>query len=112
MPGMTSYHAQNDIMPGHIMPRMQSFHTRDDIMSFQGMSYKQLWLVLADLAALRLCWAKQAHFADRCCACWWTGLVLRAAVTAVRGVSFKPIHPLPLSAVYAGVIVKTMSHVK
>ena len=31
----------------------------------------------------------------------WTGLMLRAAVTAVRGVSLKPIHSL--SEVYAGV---------
>ena len=44
----------------------------------------------------------RAHSAGRCCACWWTGLMLRAAVTAVRGMSFKPIHPL--SGVYAAVI--------
>ena len=42
------------------------------------------------------------HSADRCWAYWWAGLMLRAAVTAVRGVSFKPIHPL--SGVYVGVI--------
>ena len=66
------------------------------------LSCGQLWLVLADLAVLRLYWAKQAHSADRCCAYWWNGLMLRAAVTAVRGVSFKPIHPL--FGVYAGVI--------
>ena len=54
----------------------------------------QFWLVLADLAVLRLCWAKRAHSADRCCAYWWSGLMLRAAVTAVRSVSFKPMRPL------------------
>ena len=41
---------------------------------------------------------------DRCCAYWWTGLMLRGAVTAVRGVSFKPIQAL--SGVYAGVIIE------
>ena len=65
------------------------------------MLFGQLWLVLAYLAALRLCWAKQAHSACRCCTYWWTGLVLRAVVTAVRDVSFKPIHPL--SGIYGGV---------
>ena len=56
----------------------------------------QLWLVLADLAVLRLCWAKRAHLADLIDEAhyWWTGLMLRAAVTAVRGVSLKPINPL------------------
>ena len=56
------------------------------------MSFGQLWLLLAHLAALPLCWTKRAH-SD-----WsdvvhigWTGLMLRAAVTAVRGVSLKPI---------------------
>ena len=58
-------------------------------------SFGQLWLVLADLG-----WAKREHSGDRCSAYWCTGLMFRAAVTAVRGVSFKPIH-LP-SGAYAG----------
>ena len=53
----------------------------------------------ADLAVLRLCWANRAHSADGRSAYWWIGLMLHAAVTAVRGMSFKPIHPL--SGVYA-----------
>ena len=64
-----------------------------------------VWAAMAGpcrFAALRLCWAKRAHSADRCCAYWWNGLMLRAAVTAVRSVSFKPM--LPPSGVYAGVI--------
>ena len=64
-------------------------------------SSRQLWLALADLAVLRLCWATRVHSADRRCANWWTGLMLRAAVTAHRG---KPIRPL--SVVYAGVFFK------
>ena len=55
------------------------------------MSPGQLWLVLADLAVLRLRWAKRAQSADRCCAYGRTGLMLRAAVAAVCGVSFKPV---------------------
>ena len=40
---------------------------------------------LADLAAL----GKTLRSDDRCCSYWWTGPVSRAAVTAVRGVSFR-----------------------
>ena len=54
------------------------------------MAFGQLWLVRVDLAVLCLCWAKRAHSADRCCAYWWNGLMLRAAMTAVRSVSLNP----------------------
>ena len=55
----------------HVMPGMTSCHARGDMII---MSSGQLWLVLADLAVLAKAW----HSADRCCAYWWTGLMLSA----------------------------------
>ena len=100
-----SCHARDDIVSlklHHVMPGMTACQFVHDNV-FGSDDQNVVWaalLVLADF--FRLCWAKQAHSADRCCACWGTGLMLRAAVSAVRGVSFIPIHPL--SGVYAGVI--------
>ena len=66
-----------DVFHCHMGPRMTSCLARCDTHAQYPrcaamiiMSSGQLWLVLADLAALRLRWAKWAHSADRCCAHW------------------------------------------
>ena len=49
------------------MPGMTCCHIVHDTVFFAGMIvmwFGQLWLVLADLAILRLCWAKRAPSAD------------------------------------------------
>ena len=58
MPGMTSCHSQNDIVQG--MASRMTTRCAAMIIILSG----QLWLVLADLAALYLCWTKRAHSAD------------------------------------------------
>ena len=61
MPRMTSQGRH------HVMPGMTCCHIVHDTVFFAGMIvmwFGQLWLVLADLAILRLCWAKRAPSAD------------------------------------------------
>ena len=117
MPGMTTCHARGDVMSRqgqhHVIPGMTSCHARDDIVSFpewhrarDGITHDNALcsndhnFVRAALAGpCRSCsfvsvLDKAGAFSWWCCTYWWTGLMLGAAVTAVRGLSFKPIHPL------------------
>ena len=93
MPGMTSCHAQSR---HHVMPGMTCCHiVHDNVLCSND--HNAVWAALAGP-----CPSYNFTSVSRKAGAFWTGLMLRAAVTAVRGVPFKAMHPL--SGVYAGVI--------
>ena len=110
---MTSW--LHHVMPGHVMPRMPSCHARVDVMSCQGLHAVISCLtpccaamIIMSCGQLYVCVGQSGHIQlHRCCADWWTGLMLCAAVIAVRGVSSKPIRPP--SGFHAGVIIERVS---